>query len=386
MITEQLPIISLAGSPQHRGAHYAVVMADNIKQTLGHWFQHLGGFASGDSLPSVRERQHYLNEFFENTAYIEAIERWTPELYEEVKTLAKTVGQPLTTVLGLQLMDEEWLYGLSRKLNRPTEKCTAFGLCQPNEKPSYAGQNMDVPAWVEDQQLLLRIAATNNTPEALVFTMAGNIGLKGLNAAGLGITCNTLAQLEPATDGLPVAFIVRSVLAMNTIDEAEAFLRTIKHASGQNYILSSRQDIRCLECCGSSVVSVPLLEPAGAVFHTNHPLKSTDLGKQAVQCAGRLENSTVRLRSITERLNRKAIQLEDIKAALAAHDCQRHPVSRRLDSAGGDTSIGYTAASSIYELGDKPRLHLAAGPPCETPFAIFEFHHYPNLTHKTDYP
>ena len=377
MNTQELPIISLSGTPQQRGAHYAAIAGGKIKASLRCWFQHLGGFAVGSSLPSDKERQDYLSAFFANTGYIDATQHWTPALYEEVRALAKAIKQPINTVLGLQLMDEEWVYGLSQQLNRPTEKCTAFGINPPNSPISYAGQNMDVPAWVEGKQLLLRIAASGNTPEALVFTMAGNIGLKGLNAAGLGITCNTLAQLTPAIDGLPVAFIVRSVLAMDSIDKAEQFLRTIKHASGQNYILSARNDIRCLECCGTSVTSVPLLSPSGAVFHTNHPLENTDLGKQAGQCQGRLENSTERLRSITERLDRNNTQLDDIKAALSAHDNCHHPVSRRLDPAGGDSSIGYTAASSIYELGDKPRLHLAAGPPCETAYKTFAFNDYP---------
>jgi hypothetical protein len=377
MNTKLLPIIQLSGTAQQRGEQYGDAVGDSIKATLDCWFQHLGGFAAGDTLPSDKERQHYLDNFFADTGYIDAIEHWAPDLYIETKAIAKAIGQRLNTVLGLQLMDEEWVYGLSRQHKRPTEKCTAFGLTDAEGDTSYAGQNMDVPAWVEGKQMLLRIAATNTHPEALVFTMAGNIGLNGLNAAGLGITCNTLAQLAPATDGLPVAFIVRSVLSMSSIDKAEDFLRTIKHASGQNYILSAHNDIRCLECCGSSVTSVPLLTTSQSVFHTNHPLVNTDLGKQAAQCAGRLDNSTERLRSISQRLNRTDISLSDIKAALSAHDSKLHPVSRRLDIESGDTSIGYTAASCIYEFSDKPKLHLAAGPPCESAYKVFEFNEYP---------
>ena len=62
-----------------------------------------------------------------------------------------------------------------------------------------------------------------------------------------------------------------------------------------------------------------------------------------------------------------------IKTALAAHDDLDHPVSRRIHPDSVNNSMGYTAGASIYELGAIPRLHLAAGPPCETEFEVFEF-------------
>ena len=80
---------------------------------------------------------------------------------------------------------------------------------------------------------------TRSAPEALRISIAGNIGLNGLNASGLGVTCNTLAQLNYSIDGLPVAFIVRAILDRNSLMKPRSFLRTITHASGQNYILSS---------------------------------------------------------------------------------------------------------------------------------------------------
>ena len=65
--------------------------------------------------------------------------------------------------------------------------------------------------------------------------------------------------------------------------------------------------------------------------------------------------------------------LDDIKAALAAHDDPDNPVSRPINPENVGNSIGYTAGASIYELGTPPRLHLAAGPPCETAFETFGF-------------
>ena len=373
MKTAELPVLTLQGSPRDRGFCYGQHQQQRITQTVNAWLSNLGSFAGIGDKKATLNTDSYIKQFLTGTQYLNAIRLWAPELLEEIKGIAEGSGQLLDHILALQLMDEEWLYGLSQHLPRPTSKCTAFGLQSSPESISYAGQNMDVPAWVEGKQLLLRIAATDETPEALVFTMAGNIGLKGLNAAGIGITCNTLAQLKPATDGLPVAFIVRQVLSMATIDQAEKFLHAIKHASGQNYILSSANDIRCFECSAEAVVQLALEETSKTVFHTNHPLVSNSLGPQAPLCHSRQANSEARLNSISARLVSAPYSLEKIKSALAAQDDPDNPVSRVLAEKNQDASIGYTAASSIYEFADKPRLHLAAGPPSEVAYQVFEF-------------
>lgn len=375
MNTEKLPIIKLTGLPFERGRDYGSKEAKRIAGVLSLWFRNLGGF-SGTHQSVADNYQSYLDEFFSSTKYIEAIKRWAPALLDEVQGIAEGAGQPWKHILGLQLMDEEWVFGMSKSLIRPTSKCTAFGLVQQKKGITYAGQNMDVPAWVEGNQLLLRIEASQSSPEILVFTLAGNIGLNGLNACGLGISCNTLAQLKPSIDGLPVAFIVRSVLSKSTIDEAEAFLREIKHASGQNYILSSKDDIRCFECSGNQVKAIPIDPLSGGVFHTNHPLISDNFGSASELCQPRQYNSEARLQSISNRLGAGSNALRDIKNALAAHDDRDNPVSRVITPSNQDTSIGYTAAACIYEFGEQPRFHLASGPPCQTSFKVFEYQQY----------
>ena len=197
--------------------------------------------------------------------------------------------------------------------------------------------------------------------------------LNGLNASGVGVTCNTLPQLSFATDGLPVAFIVRKILQQNTIGEAEVFLRNIKHASGQNYILSAANDIRCFECSGNTVIRYQPEEYHGRVFHSNHPLVNKDTVNLLPPEKMLSNNTLARFNSISDRLgtHSNSPSLLDIKAALSAHDDAENPVSRNTNQGG--SAIGYTAGSSIYEFSDNVRLHLASGPPCETEFLTFEF-------------
>jgi len=373
MKTADIPIIELTGTPRERGRLHGETARPLIANVVEHWRMDLGKYSRNSATAKPVDPDVYLNAFLSENNYLTSIEKWTPDLLEEVKGIAEGSGQTIENILGLQLIDEEWVFGLRRQLAKPTTKCTAFGVPNQANGVSYAGQNMDIPSWTDGNQVLLRVMPTETTPEALVFSMAGNMGLNGLNAAGLGITCNTLAQLNYSIDGLPVAFIVRSILTKKSIDEAEEFLHSIKHASGQNYILSSAGDMRCFECCSTSVVRYAPEEYQGRVFHTNHPLINKDESEISELTTKRMQNSPPRLASICGRLGdvSQLLTLEMIKAALASHDDPAYPVSRNIDNEG--SSIGFTAGSSIYELGATPRLHLAAGPPCETAFEVFDF-------------
>ena len=373
MKTSDIEVVELSGTPRERGRIHGEITKPLIATILKRWRTDLGNFGQNSETAAPIDPDVYLSHFFSQTNYLSAIEKWTPDLLEEVRGIAEGSGQTFENIVGLQLMDEEWIFGLSQGLVKPTTKCTAFGVPNQDNDISYAGQNMDIGSWVDGSQVLLRVMPTETAPEALVFSIAGNIGLSGLNASGLGITCNTLAQLNYSIDGLPVAFIVRTILEKKSIDEAEDFLRTITHASGQNYILSSHGDMRCFECCGTSVVRYDPEEYEGRVFHSNHPLVNKDESEIAELTRARLHNTQARLDSIYTRLGNTAqtLMLGDIKAALAAHDDPENPVSRNTNNEG--SSIGFTAGSFIYALGDVPRLHLAAGPPCETAFEIFEF-------------
>ena len=370
MKTTNLSAIELSGTARERGRIYGEVAKPLISSIVELWRAQLGNFGADNTTKNTINPNIYLREFLSQTGHLATLTKWVPELLEEIKGIAEGSGQSFDNICGLQLLDEEWMFGLSRRLPRPTDKCTAFSV---SDNISFAGQNMDVGSWVDNKQVLLRLMPNDKAPEALLFSIAGNTGLNGLNAKGLGVTCNTLAQLNYSANGLPVSAIVRLILTMPSTDEAEQFLRRVPHASGQNYILSSAGDTRCFECSGNSVVRYLPEGSKSRIFHTNHPLVNMD-ENDILEPGKRLNNSTVaRLNSISSRLGNtsQTLTLNDIKAALAAHDDPDNPVSRNTNNEG--SPIGFTAGSSIYELSPVPRLHLAAGPPCETAFEIFDF-------------
>ena len=375
MQTADVPLIEMAGSPRERGLSYGKEVKKKIAKAVKAWRQDLGNYTVDGGSVKNRNPDDYLDAFFSDTNYLHSIERWAPDLLEEVKGIAEGSEQNLSDILGLQLIDEEWMFGIRHSFTRPIHKCTGFGVVNQVNGKSYAGQNMDIPRWVEGSQVLLRMMSTDAKPEALIFSFAGSIGLNGINANGLGVTCNTLPSLAYSIDGLPVLFIIRKILEMQDIDQAEDFLRSIKHASGQNYIISSVSDTRCIECSATNVVRLAPVEWGGRVFHTNHVLANRNANQFASRLKAREKNSKARLASISRRLGKlsKVVTLADAKYALAAHDDLENPVCRCINLRSPTDSIGYTAGASIYEFNDRPRLHFAAGPPCETTFVVFEF-------------
>jgi len=167
------------------------------------------------------------------------------------------------------------------------------------------------------------------------------------------------------------------------MDDAVNFLKRVRHASGQNYILSAPGSVRCFECSAGGVSEYVTRGGLGRLCHTNHPLVSDDLSpvyrtardKDPATVEAGLVNSRARLKSIENRLvkPRGPVSLDTVKAALAAHDDFENPVSRTLTPVNGKNPMGFTAGAFVYEYGERPVFHVASGPACQTPFRAFTF-------------
>lgn len=379
MNTEELRVIEMRGPARARGRAYGEACRDLIASAIAAWKQNLGRvslFLRPEPEETRRPRSgdriaDYLAEFLRTGEFIPAIEAWAPDLLEEVRGIAEGAGLPFADVLAIQLGDEEWNFAMRRGLDRPVDKCSAFGLAGGPGRIGIAGQNLDTPMWIEGHQILLRVIPEDG-PEALVFTYAGGIAMNGLNAAGIGITCNALAVMDYSAAGVPVAFVVRQVLMQRDYAAAVDLLRNLPHASGQNYILSSGDKARCFECCAAGVTEV-VPDDLGRVTHTNHLLVSAHKDPRFPPTRRFNANSAARLRSLDQRLARPGqhATMADVKAALSASDDPDFPVCVPLQP--GNPQSVVTGGATIYEFTVPPRLHLASGPPDVTPYRVFEF-------------
>jgi hypothetical protein len=362
-----LKVLHLSGSAYERGLQHGTQLRPEIATIVGLWKEDLRKTTGKDPDSLIRR-------FLGETDFTPAIKRWTPDLLDEVRGIADGAKQPFETMFAFQLVDELWVF-----IDKgAADHCTSLGVARHGARPAYVAQNMDLETFRNGFQSVLHIAGTASSPEQFVFTSAGLIGVNGVNSRSVAIACNTLMQLNASADGLPVAFVVRGVLAQTAGEDAVTFVTRVKHASGQNYIVGTGDRVHDFEASSGVVVEFRPAGDGSVVYHTNHPLANDDLKpwhralKQARPLGpGGAGNSETRLASIQKRLQRPAAEIDEdlIKAALRSKDSERHPVCRPFRAS---TSV-FTFGATVMTLSGDPSLQVSMGPPDVNPFVTFRF-------------
>ena len=222
----------------------------------------------------------------------------TPDLWAEVTTLAGAARVPLEDVLLLTFLDEVWSLTsspgcsvvaqvLPGRAGRPDIGGLDDDAVPPTPPTTEIGQTMDLPAWTAGRCVVLRIGA-DHAPAAAVLAYPGTIGLCGANAAGLGVAVNALTRAPSSMHGLGVAFVVRHLLTLETLAQAEAFLTSVPHAAGQAYTIAASDGLATFEADAESVrrVTAPGVP---AIAHTNHRLADPGDDRPSASSAARLD-------------------------------------------------------------------------------------------------
>ena len=281
-------------------------------------------------------------------------------------------GKELKSEIILNLLDEFWVY----VNNLSNHHCSSLGIPATVDSPGYISQNMDLEDYTDGFQVLMRLKRTENSPEQLILTYPGLIGLNGLNEKGLGVVVNTLMQLNAANTGLPVAFVIRRLLNSTDKEEMLDFINKVKHASGQNYILGIRGEVYDFEASTNKVVRYNPENENGSVYHTNHPMVNDDIKPWFEKFNPKSEskptqfNSYYRFQAVEKRIA-KATNFDEnlIMGTLRSKDDADNPVCRSNSSDGG----GFTFASTIMKMADKPYMLITAGPPDQSEYKRFDF-------------
>lgn len=364
-----LTVLRLGGDPRSIGMQHGQFLKEEIAAVYGKWRAILEGTFG---MPADR----FVEEFLASTRFAQAIQNYTPALWEELEGLAEGSGQTFQDVLAFQLVDEYWVRADSLDHTSEKHHCSSVGVSARNGQPAYVAQNMDLDTWMEGYQVVMRIHPADG-PEQLVFTCAGLIGLTGMNSAGIGVCVNTLMQLRANTTGLPVAFMIRGILGHRDGDSALAFLQQTPHASGQNYILGIGETVRDFEASSRSVVELPA-DANGNVFHTNHPVVNQDLKTWYAESdtdkakAGRKrDNSEIRFASVRDQLKASPDPTaENIKDVLRSKTDPDNPVCRNLTNG----KSGFTFGSVIYTTSGKLSMQVTSGPPDESAYQTFHIY------------
>ena len=357
VVEGNLRVLVLEGDPYERGLNHGRMLKKEIHGLVEKWKADINKTYKMDA-------DRFIAEFVRGTDFIPAIKKHTPDLLEEVRGIADGAGIDFNTMYAFQLVDEMWVIGEEIARNR----CTSFGVRKTGKNPTLNAQNLDIPLFYHGYQTLLHIKEPGRKLESFVFTFPGFIGANGMNNRPVSVNVNALMQLEHASDGLPVAFIVRGVLEKETYDDAVKFLHDIKHAAGQNYIIGDVENMASFECSENKVTKFIPFEGANFTYHTNHPLTNDNYSAELLDRI-KAENKTPReydpycsrFKSLKEnfRDNSVAFDVEKLKAIFGSRDWNINRPS--------------TFGCTIMVTSDNPELHISAGRPDEEPFLVFTF-------------
>ena len=360
--SRKFQVIDIRGTPHERGVQHGKLLRDSIRRAVDVWKEDLRGTYHAD--PDV-----FIKKFLATTDYVPAIEKWTPDLLQEVRGIAEGAGVDFSTMLAYQLPDEYWVNGLVA----PGDHCSALGVAATKDHSSIVAQNADLEGFRDGFQTILHIAEASGL-EQFVLTAPGLIGFNGMNSKGVGVTTNTLTQLASTREGLPVAFVVRGVLERVGFNEAQAFLMAIRHASGQNYTLGGIGRVACFEASANKVIQIDPPNPGSFVYHTNHPVANEDFsvfGILAMAYPDPTDNSHIRYDALRKRLSAdpgKGI-IDMVQETLRSRDSELYPICRHHR----DDQHVFTYASTIMVLEMKPYLIAAPGPPDQYEYSVFRF-------------
>ncbi|MCK2218753.1 C45 family peptidase [Actinomadura sp. ATCC 31491] len=334
----EMTIVECAGGPRELGRAHGEQARAAVRRAREAWREATAG--SG------------VAELVGGSPLLGTVQRLMPDLAEELRGIAEGAGVPFADVAAYNWMDEGWWM---RRRHLREHGCSVVGAERAPGGP-YLAQNMDLPAFMDGSQLVLRLRPAGG-PEQLVLTSAGLLALTGVNAAGVAVCVNTLGMLTGDPYGLPVAAMIRGVLARRDRAAAVGFLRAAGHASGQHYAVGDATGLDSLECSAAGAVPVPLRE--GRLVHTNHPLASADLDPDALRKlrdTGRVRDSENRLRFLEGTLRPDGTR--DEAEAMLADDTVPICVP------GVPDWPTRTFGSVSYELGGpEPRVRVRPGLP-----------------------
>lgn len=356
-ISGKLRILTLEGTPYEMGLDHGRALRKEIREIVGLWKKDL-------ETTYKTEAASFIKTFLAGTNFRPSIDKWTPGLLDEVRGIADGAGLDFETMYAYQLIDETWVAGQDLGAG----KCTSIGARKTADHPAFVSQTLDIPGFYHGYQTVLRIRDRGADLETLVLTIPGVVAANGLNSRGVGVCVNAVTQLAYTTDGLPVAFVIRGILKKRSFAEAVEFLRAIKPAAPQNYLLGGPDGVASFELAGDRIAPFVPFEGAAFTYHTNHPMVNENFNPRFLELMKARGGSLDQLKNSCPRFNFLRQTLGDNSASLGLDELE----NLYRDRKSGINNAG-TYACTIMFLKDDPELYIAPGRPDEEPFQVLAF-------------
>jgi isopenicillin-N N-acyltransferase-like protein len=354
------PVVQASGTRFEIGYQHGCAVDDLVKGTLEWSF--------GELAVAGMSRDRALSGALR---LLDIVRAHTPHLAEEVEGIAAGAGISVAEAAVINTRYELLFLDNARPyLVAPKGECTLFGVeaVRTRDGAPIIGQNVDLgpesrPFWI---MLCVR---PEGAPRILTATLAGMLAQEGVNSAGLAL-CGSMVRSRGWRSGYPSRkFLRRWVLEQPSVEAAIGIIRSAPpRASSHNLMLAdSGGAIADIE---TTIDDVAVLRPvAGRLTHANHYLSPRTCGENGPM-GEYVANSTARC-------DRMKLLLSLVEGSFTAREAvgllQDHVGSARAicrhaerDEYGSETNVAVIAEPA------KRCLHVAFGPPCESPFATYQ--------------
>ncbi len=345
----QLKVVEVNGNPYEMGFQYGAACPE-ITGMLDMTYQLFGG----------RDKaQNIEKEFI--PMYLPAIEKYAPEIVEEMKGMAEGAKVDFPDIFFLNMTYEITIPSVMGG-------CTVFAAAgeATADGEVITGQNFDYAQPWEEFMILLRMKPTNR-PRILAVTSAGCLPLFGLNSAGISINLNLLRNKDSLTpkNGVPTHVILRKVFMSENIGEAIMIITAAKEKAAKNYLLTDRQgNIINIETTANDL---NILYPEkGILTHANH--FKTERFKSADLAPLLLPDSYTRGQRLYLLMNDYYGQLsvDLMEQLLQDHSNLPNSICRHLDPrAPLPFSRTMKTLVSLISCPKEQKAYIALGNPCE---------------------
>lgn len=279
------------------------------------------------------------------------IQRFTPNLWEEIRGIAAATDTKVEQILFLQTINE-FLYG-------SLLEGTAISVSNRSSPhpSSLIGLNLDFDSWSEKYLVLREINYPNSSSSILMLALAGTLGWAGINAHSL-TAFSTGLESAGVQKGLPASILVRWALEQNQLSEMVKIITESPRSSPRNFLLGSISTCLSLE---TTISQTALLYPSseGILIHTNHFLapKFQEIDTGIVKWPESLERFQ-RLQHLVSQ--HQSFTPEDLQTILADHVHFPKGVCRH--DAG--TKRPFKTIASLIAIPSQSALQICQGNPC----------------------
>lgn len=358
---KKLEPIVLDGTPLNRGKIHGETLQKNIWEMLDQTAFETTTFNSN--------LDDFVDQFYEETDYINAVKKWAPNLYEELQGIAQGAGVDLKVLFMHNCSDEVLRFLQSKGIELKGIEvvlpgCSSIGCNKTPLYPAMQGQNLDTILAFRGFETLFYIKESTDL-HIMTVGWSGNLGPFGINNVPIAVNLNTI-NCNYNVNGLPLQFVGRKILEQTSLENIVKFMQSIQTGAAQNYMFGDNEQILDYEGSANAFTQYFPCKNYQYIYHTNHPLANKDTMDEYKPN----ENTLSRFNFLEKRMRygHYPISLENMKHILSSHFgpiCAHDP-----------QYLAYTSrtwVSVISVLSEDPEFHVAVGNPCENPYFRYEF-------------